>query len=75
MRHVPQKNPTPYTHKTPLFSLAADLFFLLEKATELGITHLWPCLTHTEVRQFNQKRFERLIIEASEQCDASDFQS
>ncbi len=44
--------------------------FLIEKAVELGVTHLHPVLTqNTEVRQVNEERLRAQIVEAVEQCE------
>jgi 16S rRNA (uracil1498-N3)-methyltransferase len=44
--------------------------FLIEKAVELGVTHLHPVLTqNTEVRRVNEERLRAQIIEAAEQCE------
>ncbi len=44
--------------------------FLVEKAVELGVTHLHPILSeHTEVRKINCERLEAQIREASEQSE------
>jgi 16S rRNA (uracil1498-N3)-methyltransferase len=44
--------------------------FLIEKAVELGVTHLHPVLTqNTEVRRVNEDRVRTQIIEAAEQCE------
>ena len=48
--------------------------FLIEKAVELGVTHLHPVLTeHTEVRKLNEDRIKTQIIEAAEQCERLDI--
>ncbi len=45
------------------------LSFLIEKATELGVTELYPILTdHTQYRELNLDRLEKITIEATEQC-------
>ncbi|MHA1541305.1 MAG: RsmE family RNA methyltransferase [Alphaproteobacteria bacterium] len=45
------------------------LSFLIEKATELGATKLHPVLTdHTQYRELNLERLEKITIEATEQC-------
>lgn len=50
------------------------LDFLIEKAVELGVTHLHPVITtHTEVRKINEKRLQAQIIEAAEQCERLDL--
>lgn len=52
----------------PLKKDALD--FLIEKAVELGVTHLHPVLTqHTEVRRVNDERLRAQIVEAAEQCE------
>ena len=44
--------------------------FLLEKAVELGVTHLHPCLMdHGQVRKIRTERLEKQIIEAVEQSE------
>lgn len=46
---------------------------MVEKAVELGATHLHPVLTrHTEVRHINADRLLQQIIEAAEQCERLD---
>ena len=46
---------------------------LIEKAVELGVTHLHPVLTNrTENRRFNVGRTQAHIIEAAEQCERMD---
>lgn len=50
------------------------LDFLIEKAVELGATHLHPVITaHTEIRKTNTKRLHAQIIEAAEQCERLDI--
>ena len=52
----------------------ARMDFLIEKAVELGATHLHPVLTHnTEMRQINETRLRAQIIEAAEQCERLDI--
>lgn len=42
--------------------------WLVEKATELGVTHLQPALTaHTQVRSINADRLRTIAIDAAEQ--------
>jgi len=44
--------------------------FLIEKATELGITDFYPVLTqNTETRKINEDRVHAQITEAAEQCE------
>ena len=46
------------------------LNFLIQKATELGVTKFIPILTdRTVVRNINKERINRIIIEASEQSN------
>lgn len=41
----------------------------VQKATELGVSGLWPVLTErTTTRRLNQARLETITIEAAEQC-------
>jgi 16S rRNA (uracil1498-N3)-methyltransferase len=52
----------------PLKKGAMD--FLIEKAVELGVTHLHPVLTqNTEARRLNEDRLRAQILEAAEQCE------
>ena len=44
--------------------------FIIEKATELGVTHLHPVQTeYTNLPKIKPERIERQIIEACEQCE------
>ncbi|MBN1783491.1 MAG: 16S rRNA (uracil(1498)-N(3))-methyltransferase [Alphaproteobacteria bacterium] len=46
------------------------LSFLIEKATELGVTELIPVVTdHTQHRDFSLERLNAIAIEATEQCE------
>lgn len=48
--------------------------FLIEKAVELGVTHLHPCLSEfTQVRNINEDRINAQITEAVEQCERLDI--
>ena len=48
--------------------------FLIEKAVELGATHLHPVLTqNSDVRKINEDRIHAQIIEAAEQCERLDL--
>jgi 16S rRNA (uracil1498-N3)-methyltransferase len=48
----------------------ARLDFLAEKATELGVSALWPMFTrHTAVARVNVERLRANSIEAAEQCE------
>lgn len=43
---------------------------ILQKATELGVTEIYPMITErTVVRQFNLERAQTIIAEAAEQCE------
>lgn len=47
--------------------------FLIEKAVELGATHLHPVYTqNSDVRKVNEDRIEAQVIEATEQCERLD---
>ncbi|MGQ0674879.1 MAG: 16S rRNA (uracil(1498)-N(3))-methyltransferase [Rhodospirillales bacterium] len=47
----------------------ANIDFLAEKATELGVTLLWPVMTrHTSVERVNLNRLRANAIEAAQQC-------
>ncbi len=44
--------------------------FLLEKATELGVTHLQPLITdRTNTHRFHAQRAQQQVIDASQQCE------
>jgi len=50
------------------------LDILIEKAVELGATHLHPVMTeHTENRHIKEERIKTQIIEAAEQCERLDI--
>jgi 16S rRNA (uracil1498-N3)-methyltransferase len=50
------------------------LGFLIEKATELGVTDFHPVMTdHTENRHFKHDKVIRQIVEAAEQCERLDM--
>ncbi len=66
----PQPAPQGETHLifTPIKKARLD--FLIEKAVELGATHLHPLITaRTEVRHINEERVQAQMIEAAEQCE------
>ena len=47
-----------------------NLNLIIQKSTELGVTKFIPVLTErTIVRKLNEKRINKIIIEASEQCN------
>ena len=51
----------------------APLSFLLEKATELGVSDLYPVLTrYTSVRHFNDARACATVKDAAQQCERLD---
>ena len=48
--------------------------FLMEKATELGITEYHPLITErTQLRKVNEDRLRAQVIEAAEQCERLDI--
>lgn len=48
----------------------ARLDFLVQKATELGVSALWPVLTrHTQITRVNAERLKANAIEAAEQSE------
>lgn len=50
--------------------------WVLQKATELGVSHFIPLLAdRSEKTGFNKERAEKIIIEAAEQCGRSDIPS
>lgn len=69
-----QKQTKPFQKLTPLALWFTplkpqNLRFLIEKATELGVTELHPVVTdHTAIRQLNEARLRAQVIEAAEQC-------
>jgi len=72
LRPQPQQNRQVHLLFAPLKKARMDI--LIEKATELGVTHLHPVLTrNTEVRQINEDRLRAQIIEAAEQCERLDI--
>ena len=67
---LPQPAPeTPlHLYFAPIKKARMDM--LVEKAVELGATHLHPVITqNTEIRQINEDRLRAQIIEAAEQCE------
>lgn len=70
---TPQPQPGPEIHLifAPIKKNRMDM--LVEKAVELGATHLHPVLTrNTEVRNINPDRLLAQITEAAEQCERLD---
>lgn len=56
----------------PLKRVAMD--FLIEKGTELGVTHFVPTITdYTQKTQFNVEKYTLTAIEAAEQCERFDI--
>lgn len=69
-----QTKTTPEIHLLFAPIRKARMDFLVEKAVELGVTHLHPVLTqNTENRQINEERIQTQIIEAAEQCERLDI--
>jgi 16S rRNA (uracil1498-N3)-methyltransferase len=63
-----QDTPDIHLYFAPIKKSRMD--WLIEKAVELGVTHLHPVITqNTEVREVNDKRLRQQIIEAAEQCE------
>jgi 16S rRNA (uracil1498-N3)-methyltransferase len=65
----PQRmEPGPWLLFAPIKKTAVD--FVIEKATELGVSRLWPIFTlHTAASRINLDRLRAHAIEASEQCE------
>ncbi|USO02103.1 MAG: 16S rRNA (uracil(1498)-N(3))-methyltransferase [Alphaproteobacteria bacterium] len=50
------------------------LSFLIEKAVELGATHLYPLTSqHCQFSHFKHERYEKIITESVEQCGRMDI--
>lgn len=50
------------------------LNFLIEKATELSVSHLYPLISqNTQVKNFNIERYQKISIEAAEQSGRFDI--
>lgn len=50
--------------------------WMLEKATELGVTHIYPIVTERTVpTSFNIDKYQRITIEAACQCERTDIPS
>lgn len=55
-------------------AIIKNMDFVLQKATEMGITDIYPLLTqHTVVRKFNQERAQSIVEEACEQSERLDM--
>lgn len=64
-------SPETHLYFAPIKKVRMD--WLIEKAVELGATHLHPVLTqNTEVRGLNEDRIRAQIVEAAEQCERMD---
>lgn len=65
----------PQTPEPDLWLLAAPIKrerfeMVVEKATELGVSALWPVITqHTAMSRVNTERMQSHLIEAAEQCE------
>jgi 16S rRNA (uracil1498-N3)-methyltransferase len=70
-RTQPSKSYDTHLYFAPVKKNRMD--WLVEKAVELGATHLHPVITqNTEARQFKEDRVRQQIIEAAEQCERLD---
>lgn len=47
--------------------------FLVEKATELGVTDFWPVVTRYTVNRFNEARAQANTLMATQQCERLDL--
>lgn len=76
--------PTEQLHPQPAHTDDIHLYFapikkarmdwMIEKAVELGATHLHPVITqNTEIRTVNADRLKAQILEAAEQCERLDI--
>ena len=62
------ETPTVWLGFSPLKKHRQD--FLVEKASELGVTHLVPLeMRYTNLLSFNREKVLKQVIEASEQCE------
>lgn len=70
-RPQPEQQPAIHLYFAPIKKARQD--WLVEKAVELGATHLHPVITqNTEVRRVNEERMRQQILEAAEQCERMD---
>jgi 16S rRNA (uracil1498-N3)-methyltransferase len=61
----------PWLLFAPVKKAAMDV--IVEKATELGATRLWPVLTrHTDAQRVNRDRLAAQAVEAAQQCERLD---
>jgi 16S rRNA (uracil1498-N3)-methyltransferase len=72
---VPERQTRPQSPEPDLWLLAAPLKrdrtdLVAEKATELGVSRLWPVFTRrTNAGRVNLERMQAHLIEAAEQCE------
>ena len=67
-RRAPAPEPDLWLVFAPIKRARID--FLVEKATELGVSALWPVFTqHTAVARVNEERLGAIAIEAAEQSE------
>jgi len=72
IKKQPPPSPGVHLYFAPIKKTRMD--WLIEKAVELGATHLHPVITqNTEVREVNEKRLRQQIFEAAEQCERLDM--
>jgi 16S rRNA (uracil1498-N3)-methyltransferase len=64
---VPRAEPGPWLLFSPVKKSSID--FVAEKATELGVSRLWPVYTvRTQTRRISLDRLRNRAVEAAEQC-------
>lgn len=72
IKQQPAPAPGVHLYFAPVKKVRMD--WLVEKAVELGATHLHPVITqNTEMREVNDKRLRQQIFEAAEQCERLDM--
>ena len=60
----------PYCALCPALIKKDNFDFVLQKATELGVTDIYPIISeHTAHAHFNQEHAELIVREAAEQCE------
>ncbi len=68
----PRQTPILWLGFAPLKQDATN--FLLEKATELGVTHLQPLwMERSNTQRLNLDRWQKIVTEASQQCERHDI--
>ena len=68
---LPVLTPPLWLAFAPLKQEATNL--VLEKATELGVTHIQPLwMEHSNTQRLNQDRWQKIVMEAAEQCERQD---